>query len=144
MAAATGPGTGTRLSEQEGRVLWTIAWQSAQIVYSAEKDFGGSMQKVSGQIYSRGKPASYFVADSAEADRKTERLVLIGNVKVTALKNGAVLRCDRIEWLPSRKLIAARGNITFDTGRFLAGTFNEILATPDLLEAGTPEQFAGR
>jgi hypothetical protein len=152
----TGAGEATKYATtDEGRErIWTVQWKEGQIDYSGEKDIGGTMETVTGTIYQKNQPVSYFSADYAVADKKTALLQLSGKVKVWANENAlpknelglpavsrAVLRCDKVDWLASRKLVQASGNVTFETDAYTAGTFKELIVTPKMDSFGTPDQF---
>lgn len=107
------------------------------------------MEAVTGTIYLDGEPVSDFSADYGQADKKSELLTIYGNVQIKSrvvIRNGqriggGILTCERMEWLPSRKLIAAKGQVSFEDALYEAGTFKELWATPKMDSVGTPDQF---
>lgn len=174
----TGKGEYTRLEAfdlwwiHENLPSWSIRWERAKLGYSTDQDFGGKMEAVTGTIFQNGEPMSDYSAEFGEVDKKTQLLTIYGNVKVTSRNEpkaemnpasqdekrlSGVLTCDRLEWLPSRGLVAAKGNVRFASKTYQAGTlkelstwqvatFKELWATPNIGAPGgtigTPDQFA--
>lgn len=134
-----------RLSGEAGNPrIWEIRWKKAQLEYADDMHFGGTMDTVTGTIYHEGEAVSDFRADSGRAEKESERLTLDGNVRITARKGGGVLTCESLEWLPSRRLVAAKGKVRFEDDVYEAGTFSELWATPEMDAIGTPDRFGGK
>ena len=130
-------------------LLWTVKWDSAQVQYAGDEDFGGTMEKVSGTLYGENErgdpdqPLTDFTADRAYADKKSDLLRLEGRIRLTSRDGTRSATCDQVDWHPSKKLLKAAGNVIINTDAYSAGTFKELWASPDLHTAGTPEEFKG-
>lgn len=130
--------------------VWTIRWDQARLDYASDLQFAGKMENVAGTIYQNDEPVSDYTADFGEVkkeDREVKLLTVYGHVTVTAReKGGGKLTCDRLDWLPLKGLMAAKGKVNFKSDSYGAGEFPELWATPDIAAPGgtigTPDQFA--
>lgn len=122
--------------------LWTVKWQKADLVYGEGGAIGGSMSEVTGEIYGDGKEASTFKAKSAEADRDTGELKLVGAVEVRSIQPGATLRCETLRWASNgQEIVRAQGQVRVESDGYRLGSFEQLWATPDLSQVGTPDAF---
>jgi len=125
-------------------LLYHIKWTEAQLQASDEGIFAGTMEGVTGEIYDKdgkGKVASTFKGDHAEAAKATLLLTVTNHIQIESLDRKAMLTCDRVEWQGNEKMYKAFGNVV------VRGTFgeltglNEVWATDDLAFISTPDAF---
>jgi len=138
----TGKGSATvRSTEGPREPMWTVQWESARIEYGGENQISGTMRRVSGEMYERGAVASTFVAERAEAEKQTNRLVLLGNVVLKSQDYQSTITCEKIVWDGKKNLIRALGNVRFKSRQYKAEVFDELLASPRMNRIGTPDLF---
>lgn len=138
----TGKGSATvRSTEGPREPMWTVRWESARIEYGGENRISGRMRNVSGEMYEKGAVANTFVADAAEAEKQSNKLVLSGSVKVTSTDYKSTITCDKLVWDGNNNLIRALGNVRFKSRQYTAEVFDELLASPKMNQIGTPDLF---
>ncbi|MFQ3676960.1 MAG: hypothetical protein SNJ74_03350 [Fimbriimonadaceae bacterium] len=141
----TAGGEAVRLSDQEPRVrVWSARWGKAQLSYGESGRISGTMETVTGAFYENGEPASEFSAERAVADQSTARLVLEGRVVVVSQDPAGRLSCDTLTWDAEAGVLEARGNVRYETDRFVLGPFASMLGSPKLQRVGTPELFGSQ
>lgn len=121
--------------------MWTVRWETARIEYGGENQISGKMSEVSGEMYEKGTVANTFVAENAEAEKTSNKLILTGNIKVTSKVYGSTITCDKLVWNGNKNLVRALGNVKFKSNQYSAETFNELLASPKMNQIGTPDLF---
>jgi lipopolysaccharide assembly outer membrane protein LptD (OstA) len=99
------------------------------------------MLGVTGTIFQAQRPVTTFRADRGEADRTHQMLTLEDHVRVTAIKDGSRLNCDRLVYDARGKFYRATGHVTILGPAGQVGTLSEVLTTPDLAVVATPELF---
>jgi len=140
IAVATASGETTHLSEKNEK-MWRIAWKAAEVVASGDVKVG-TMAGVSGETFEvitvKNRAEQYisstFEAESAEADNKANRLMLRGNVKISAT-NGTML-AERVEYDAKRGLYKATGRVTFESASGLIGPMDALYASSHTDTAG--------
>lgn len=132
IAVATARGESTHLSEKNEK-MWRITWKAAEVVATGEAKVG-NMSGVKGETYDKEKVASQFEADSAEADNKVNRLILKGNVKITAT-NGTML-AQRVEFDGQQSIYKATGKVTFESESGIVGPMDSLFASTHTDSAG--------
>lgn len=141
----TAGGEAVRLSDQEPRVrVWSARWSKAQLSYGESGRISGTMETVTGVFYENGEPASEFSAERAEADQTTARLVLEGRVVVVSQDPAGRLSCDTLTWDAEAGVLEAKGNVRYETDRFVLGPFPSMLGSPKLQRVGSPELFGSQ
>lgn len=149
IAVATGPGTNTHYyvpatdakvkKQSETRAVeWEIAWQSNNLAIVDGKK-SGFMFKVSGKIYEEGTPTSSFLADRAEADEATDRLLLDGGITLTSKK--AKLTAKKVEWLAAIKLFKASGDVILDSPNGVIGPVEVLYADAKLTKVASSKEY---
>lgn len=101
----------------------------------------GNLTKVSGVLYSDGKPESSYVADYAHADKQSELLELKGHVVVTRLESKVTLSCNSLTYSSSKNKIVAKGDVGALAPGYEFGTLPELWATADLTQIATPDLY---
>lgn len=139
-AVRTGEGELVQKSE-ELRTLWTATYKSAEAAVNEQGRLSGTLFGVQGELYQGGKVASRFEATEAEADQGANTLVLQKNVTVRAEESKATLTADRVEWLESKGVIQATGNVTIEDGFGVLRSDSPMWVTPDLKHFGTPDMM---
>jgi hypothetical protein len=137
-----GSGSAMRRLEGEGRQrAWSIRWESAQIEYGDDENFGGEMTGVSGTLYRDDQAVGTFRADQAIADKKTSLLTMRGNVRLAATDPESTLHCGELQWLADEDLVKAKDRVRLESEFYTAGEFGEVWARPDLSRIASPETF---
>lgn len=136
----TGAGNATIRDPKDDRpIRYVINWEGSQLDYTLESGAsGGALQKVSGDLYSKGVPGSEFTADRAVVDRAKNLLVLEGNVVVNGIDPKARLECQRLEWKTDTKLLKVKNGVTITFEQGVVGPMDELWCLPDLKQVGTP------
>ncbi len=134
-------GEGTQYSKgPKHEPVWTVKWKEATVDVQGKNSFVGAAKGVTGTIDQNGAPASDYSADGAFADKEKGVLALVGHVKLVSKKPAATLTCERVEYHSDQKLIKAKGNVRVE-GPWGSAAGNEVWATPDLKQIGTPDMF---
>ena len=145
---------------EKREVLWQVSWDSAELNYETDQDYGGLMKDVSGTIYERGKPVGTFRADTARAaNKKSDSLKMSGHVLLTSMKSPSalsgneggdahadkrgtsVLTCDELEWDAAEGIVKAKGSVNMNTSDYQIGPLPALWATATLDVFGTPDLF---
>ncbi|ARU42117.1 LPS export ABC transporter periplasmic protein LptC [Armatimonadetes bacterium Uphvl-Ar1] len=128
-------------NNEQGDPTWKIKGEAARAGLQEDGENEFFITGVTGEIYSDGKTASTFTADSAKAVTESKKLVLDKNVKVTSLSQKMTLQADKITWMDDKQLFAAVGNVLIDSPDWQLGKMPEVWATPDLSKIGSPNKF---
>lgn len=99
------------------------------------------MREVTGEFYDGTLPVTRFRAGEASADRESESLKLLNGVSVFSAKLNATLSAQEVIFEPRKKLLKARGSVTVVTPNAEAGPFDEVWASVELSQIGTPDTF---
>jgi hypothetical protein len=135
-------GSFTRYSLDDGQQkLWSVSWKGAEIFVEDERRFGGEMREVTGEFYDGTLPVTRFRAGEASADRESESLKLLNGVSVFSAKLNATRSAQEVIFEPRKKLLKARGSVTVVTPNAEAGPFDEVWASVELSQIGTPDTF---
>ncbi|MBC8066554.1 MAG: LPS export ABC transporter periplasmic protein LptC [Chlorobia bacterium] len=139
----TGKGDATVRDPKGARpIRYIVRWEKTQLDYTLEQGASaGRLELVSGDLFRDGKLGSKFSADSANADKAKNLLVLDGKVVVIALDPKARMECQRLEWKTDEKLLKAFGNVTIKFEDGTIGPVDELWCLPDLKQVGTPGYF---
>jgi lipopolysaccharide export system protein LptA len=137
----TEAGQTTKRAEGGGRIQWVVAWESAELDYLTETEYGGRMKNVKGTIFEEGKAAGTFRADRAEAQKRSNRLKMFGHVVLLSKAPQSTLSCDELEWDAGAEVVKAKQNVNLNTLDYKMGSIPEVWATPKLDVVATPELF---
>ncbi len=169
----TGPGS--LLRKEEPISLWIIPindylnwplvkayevhYQESDLTYQevptndgkTQKNYGGTMETVTGTLYKDDQPIATFTADRAEGHTSSSQLDLNGHVRVVSLppapKPGkqpdgpTTLTCDHLQWLRTAKVVKAQGGVKVVGDRGTVGPMDELWSTDDLKTQATPDLF---
>lgn len=160
--AKAGLGTGNFTTDAEVQYAppvkaYKVHWKHADVTYDDKtKNWGGTMEQVTGTVFKNDKPIATFSADNGEAHKESNQLDLSGHVKVVGLAYRATLTCDHLQWLSSLKLVRAYGGVVVkgmpdltappktntDIARLgTIGPMDELWSTDDLRTQATPDLF---
>lgn len=95
-------------ADEQGKLLWKVKAQEA--VYSPDKKIA-TVRNPDGDVYQDGKVVYHIQAQQGEVLQNGDRIFLRGQVVVTDLQSGAVLRGDQLEWRPKPDLMIVRGKL---------------------------------
>ncbi|NJR66712.1 MAG: LPS export ABC transporter periplasmic protein LptC [Leptolyngbyaceae cyanobacterium CRU_2_3] len=95
-------------ADEKGQTLWKVKAQQA--VYSPDQKVANVLNP-DGDIYQNGQAIYHVQSQKGEVLKNGDRISLSGQVVVTDLKSGAVLRGDQLEWQPQADLMTVRGNL---------------------------------
>lgn len=138
--ANTGPVAVTQRSPQ-GQIIWTLKSEKSQITYGGEGKLSGTLENVSGELYQGGKLASKFKCNFASADQEQNRLEMHDSVRIVDIAEDATLMADHVVWEGDAGHIRASGNVRVMAKSYEMGPFEELWASPDLMQVGTPDVF---
>ena len=96
-------------TDETGELLWRI--NGEDVIYS-EDGKSARFETVTGNVLQNGELIVQLRGDRGEMINDGEKMILRDNVIVRDLRNGAIVRCDEIEWLTQENLIIARKNFT--------------------------------
>ncbi len=128
----------------DGHITWTAKAKTSLLHISPEGKVSGSLQTVSGELFSKGRSASRFEAGQGDADQATNKLDLSGKVSVSSDQEHARLSAEKVSWLQGPEVIEASGSVYLRTDDYIVGPFEKLWATPDLKLTGTPDMFKHR
>jgi hypothetical protein len=121
--------------------LWRVHWKTAKMEVKDEVPTVGVMDGVDGDIDDRSGIPKTFRADGAVIDHDSHVLTLTGNVVVTSSTDKSSLKCDKMVWKPNKNVLAASGNVSYQTPKYTIANVPEILANGDLSVIATPGLF---
>ena len=129
-------------SAQATEPSFTVRWVSGG--FDAEKGTvsTGHLERPQGEIFTNGKPASTYRADTGDAVREAKRLDMRGDVVLRSSDGRQTLKSPAAQYRGDVKLLRATGGVVA-TGPF--GTLSgvpELWATPDLRLIGTPDMVS--
>ena len=140
-AVAGGSGTRYANTKQVNRErLWTVNWDAADIAFAEGGAFSGQMREVTGEIFQKDKATATFSADLGEAIKGTNRLKLVGNVRVVSKNVRApdtVLTANRILWFPETQRYLASGNVLVEGSWGTVGPMENLVTSANLDTFGT-------
>jgi len=122
-------------------VLWSIEWKESKIQYNEAGQFGGEMELVRGRIYRAGVETASFVARQAKAEFGTNRLTIVGGIKVVSKDPASELVCDTLVWDPELDRIEASGTVRIESAPYRMGPFDAVYCSPDLREIASPDMY---
>jgi hypothetical protein len=140
VAIAMGAANNTRTELKTREKQWYIEWQSANIAIVNGQQ-SGDMFQVKGNAYEKGKVASSFFANHAEADKAADRLILDGGIKITSESTKAVLTAKKVEWLPKNKLFKASGDVLLDSPHGVVGPVDVLFADANLKKVASSIKY---
>lgn len=120
---------------------YSISWGSATLEYTSDQKFGGHMKNVKGLAYKAGADASSFEAAEAFADKGSNRIRLVGGVKVTSIKHNGTLYCDEVVFDGTSETYEAKGGIRAEYKDYLLSGLDHVIASADLDVVATPDMF---
>ncbi len=128
--------------DEERAPVWNVDAKESQIDLAESGAVRGSLQGISGDLFSDKKVVtSKFTADRGIVDQKTQELKLESNVQLREIAGGGILKSQKLEWLPTIKMVQASGGVTFTGSDTKIGPMAYLWASSDLKEVGTPESF---
>jgi lipopolysaccharide export system protein LptA len=137
-----GGGNLRRISDDdERRTLWTVSWKSAALEYTDEQQFGGKMSGVQGELFRGNVAVSTFSASEAIAERGSNVLKLVGEVKVVSADPEGSLVAQQLAYDGDAEVIVAAGGIEARSPRYVLAGMDAAFAEPDLTQVATPELF---
>lgn len=98
-------------SDDEGNLRWRMI--ADQALYSQDQR-DATIDNPSGQFFQENQPAFSVTADKGEVEQDGTKLLLLGNVVLTDEETGAMLKGDRMRWVPENNTIVMLKNITAD------------------------------
>jgi LPS export ABC transporter protein LptC len=110
-------------------------------IYEKGGQFTGELSGVTGEIFKSEVVACTFQADRSTADKNKDILVLEGNTKVVSKDMKMTLTCDRIRYDAKTEFVQALGKVKIHGPSGTVTGLEEVWATPDMKEFGTPDMF---
>ena len=113
-------------ADEQGKLWWKI--RATQATYSRDQK-QALVQKPNGELYQDGKVVFKLVADKGEVIQDGKSILLKGQIQVTDVRDGRVLKGKEIEWKPDQDLLIVRHQfsatqkqmtVTADQGRFFS------------------------
>lgn len=141
-ALETGP-IQIELKNEKLEKQWFVQGKKSQLTY-VEGKATGTLTGASGKFFRAGEVVSTFKADRADADQIREIINATGRVVVTSVENKTRVSADRIRRVSKLDFIVAMGNVRVDGPTFQMDPTEVLVASSDLSEIGTPDQFKGR
>lgn len=136
------------LSKDEKLVkIWKVNAESSDLNIREQGSVAGQFQTVTGETYGFNKKTNStevqntFQSDVADADQKTQKLILRKNVKIKSVDGKRVLTADSVDWKSKDRALVARGNASVNSEGITAGPYPVLLLAPDLKKYGTPDLF---
>ncbi|MBL8061264.1 MAG: hypothetical protein JNK63_11195 [Chthonomonas sp.] len=129
-------------SRDDKRVdVWKANAKTAQVKLAPDGSVTAQMQGVTGDVYEKGLPAAKFSAKKGYAEQKTQALRLQDSVQLNDVSGHNRIKGNRLEWLPTIKMIQLSGSVNFMGSRYNTSTMETIWSSPDLKDIGTPHSF---
>jgi LPS export ABC transporter protein LptC len=113
-------------ADEQGKLWWKI--KAIQATYSRDQK-QATVQKPEGELYQDGKVVFKLVAAKGEVIQDGKSILLKGQIQVTDVRDGRVLKGKEIEWQPNQDLLIVRHQfsatqkqmtLTADEGRFFS------------------------
>jgi hypothetical protein len=125
-----------RRKDDKNQLVWSISWKTANLKMLDGKQ-SGMMWNVVGTSYEKGKVASTFKGDKAEAGKidgtaDLDQLDIIGNVQIISKEKKITLTAKKVEWLPTQELYRAVGDVLLEGKGGVIGPANELYVTAKL------------
>ncbi|MGF1480248.1 MAG: LPS export ABC transporter periplasmic protein LptC [Cyanophyceae cyanobacterium] len=92
-------------ASSEGESQWKIA--AERVEYSQDRQIA-SLEKITANIFQEGEIALQISANRGRILQREEKFFLEGEVIATDPRNGAVIRCEEVEWDPQKSKLTAR------------------------------------
>lgn len=127
--------------DPKGAITWVVKAQESTSKMAASGLETGELLTVAGEVYQGGQVAGTFTCKTATANPTTRQLNLTGSVEMKSVTQKVTLTADKVEWMESRQLIAATGNVFYRSDVWTLGPSPVQWATPNLDTIGTPDQF---
>ncbi|MGK7924848.1 MAG: LPS export ABC transporter periplasmic protein LptC [Spirulina sp.] len=96
-------------TDETGELLWRV--NGKDVIYS-EDGKSARFETVTANVLQNDELIVQLRGDRGEMINDGEKMILHDNVIVLDLRNGAIVRCDEMEWLTEEGLIIARKNFT--------------------------------
>lgn len=94
--------------DDKGQTLWKV--KAKQAIYTPDKAIA-KVKSPYGQLYQDGKSIYKIQANEGEVRKDGDRIFLKGDVVVTDIRSGAILRGEEMEWRPKRDTLVIRKNL---------------------------------
>lgn len=94
--------------DNKGKAVWKV--RAAQVVYSQD-DKVAQVTRPNGELFDAGKPIFQIQGQKGEVQRDGEQILLRGQVVVTDVRSGAVLKGDEMTWTPADGVLLIRNNV---------------------------------
>jgi lipopolysaccharide export system protein LptA len=136
------------LSKDEKLVkIWKVKAESSDLNIREQGSVAGQFQTVTGETFGFNNKTNAtevqntFQADVADADQKSQKLILRKNVKIESADGKRVLTADSVDWKSKDRALVARGNAIVNSDGITTGPYPVLLLAPDLKKYGTPDLF---
>jgi LPS export ABC transporter protein LptC len=95
-------GTKIEQSDDRGDIIWKI--KAKQVNYSPDRQTA-KLEGLTGDLYENGKIVLRVSAAKGEVEKEAKQIVLVEKVVTIDPRNRAIIKSERVEWYPQKKLL---------------------------------------
>ena len=111
---------------------WKLYWQEGKVAADKSKDMDGDFKQVRAEIFNHGVIQTTVNGDQARGSRAPNRLVLSGNIVISAVDQATTLTCSGATYDAGSKTYRATGKVIVKSNSGTLGPLDELWATEDL------------